>query len=93
MNRNAPAMPDPEPERPRYADPGLSAREAQVVREWLLHENKDQVCRKLFLAPGTVNTHLARARRKYDEVGRPAATKAQLLARAVQDGLIDLEEF
>ncbi|WP_245650437.1 LuxR C-terminal-related transcriptional regulator [Nocardia harenae] len=91
MNRNATAMPDPEPLR--YADPGLSAREAQVVREWLLAENKNQVCRKLYLAPGTVNTHLARARRKYDEVGRPAVTKAQLLARAVQDELLSLDEF
>ncbi|MFC8046728.1 LuxR C-terminal-related transcriptional regulator [Nocardia sp. NPDC057353] len=94
MTRNATAMPDPDPEpERRYPDPGLSAREAQVVREWLLADNKAQVCRKLYLAAGTVNTHLSRARRKYDEVGRPATTKAQLFARAVQDELIDLDEF
>ncbi|MFC8526280.1 helix-turn-helix transcriptional regulator [Nocardia sp. NPDC057227] len=81
-----------EPNR-RYADPKLSRREAEVLVEWILADTKDQVARKLYLAIGTINTHLSRSRAKYDSVGRPANTKAQLLARVLQDGLLDLEKI
>ncbi|WP_255327770.1 hypothetical protein [Nocardia sp. 348MFTsu5.1] len=40
-----------------------------------------------------MNTHVARIRDKYDAVGRPAASKSTLLARALQDGLITVEEL
>jgi hypothetical protein len=42
---------------------------------------------------GTVNTHLGRTRTKYAAVGRTATTKSALLARALQDGIIDLDEL
>jgi len=37
--------------------------------------------------------HIARVRIKYAEVGRPASTKAALVARALQDRLIDLDDL
>jgi DNA-binding CsgD family transcriptional regulator len=51
------------------------------------------VAKALFLSLGTVNTHLTRIRAKYTSVGRPAPTKAGLVARALQDGLVDISEL
>ncbi|OXR41517.1 response regulator transcription factor [Nocardia cerradoensis] len=79
------AAPEPRPQ--------LSAREVEVLLAWILGETKGEVCRKLFIAPGTVNTHLARIREKYRGAGRPAPTKAALLARALQDGYLDLDDI
>ncbi|WP_375540116.1 LuxR C-terminal-related transcriptional regulator [Nocardia sp. BSTN01] len=79
------AAPEPRPQ--------LSAREVEVLLAWILGETKGEVCRKLFIAPGTVNTHLARIREKYRAAGRPAPTKAALLARALQDGYLDLDDI
>ena len=76
--------------RPRQT-PLLSVRERQVLVTWLLHDTKDDAARSLHIAVGTVNTHLSRIRDKYAAVGRPAPTKAALLARAVQDGFLDLD--
>ncbi|WP_328588804.1 helix-turn-helix transcriptional regulator [Rhodococcus sp. P1Y] len=78
---------------PRRTDPGLSAREVEVLLAWITNDHKTAVSEALFIAPGTVNTHLSRIRAKYSGVGRPASTKAALLARAVQDGLIGLDEL
>ncbi|WP_072806479.1 LuxR C-terminal-related transcriptional regulator [Rhodococcoides yunnanense] len=74
-------------------DPGLSAREIEVLITWITCDTKDGVSEALFIAPGTVNTHLSRIRLKYQQAGRTASTKAALLARAVQDGLIRLEDL
>lgn len=76
-----------------YRAPNLSPREREVLLCWLKHDTKQGVCRELYLADGTVNTHLARIRAKYDAVGRPAPTKAALVARALQDNLIALEDI
>lgn len=76
-----------------HRDPGLSPREREVLVAWFHSESKTRVGRELFIAPGTVSTHLGRARAKYAAVGRPAATKSALLARAVQDGLLSIEEL
>ncbi|GAA2057581.1 response regulator transcription factor [Williamsia deligens] len=73
--------------------PALSPREKEVLRLWIQSESKDEVGSTLVIAPATVMTHIARIRGKYSEVGRPARTKAQLLARALQDGLIELDEL
>ncbi len=75
------------------ARPSLSAREIEVLRAWLVCDSKDVAARSLFISPATVNTHVARIRDKYDAVGRPAASKSTLLARALQDGLITVEEL
>ncbi|NMO05071.1 LuxR family transcriptional regulator [Gordonia sp. TBRC 11910] len=73
--------------------PVLTPREAEVLRTWLLVDSKPAVGQELFISLGTVNTHLTRIRAKYAEIGRPAPTKAGLVARAVQDGLISLDEL
>jgi hypothetical protein len=36
---------------------------------------------------------IERVRAKYAKVGRPAFTKSDLLARAIQDGLINLRDI
>ncbi|MFF0815275.1 response regulator transcription factor [Rhodococcus sp. NPDC003318] len=73
--------------------PQLSPREIEVLLSWLRCDSKNTVAAELYLSIGTVNTHLARIRAKYSQVGRSAPTKASLVARAVQDGLISLDEL
>ena len=41
----------------------------------------------------TTTRIVQRIREKYAAVGRPAPTKAALLARAIQDGLIDVNDL
>ena len=78
---------------PRLASPKLSAREVQVLLSWISRDSKSAACADLFITLGTVNTHLSRIREKYQAVGRPAPTKAALVARALQDGLLSLDEL
>nr|WP_245557041.1 LuxR C-terminal-related transcriptional regulator [Jongsikchunia kroppenstedtii] len=73
--------------------PSLSARERQVLISWFQTESKELVANRLFITVGTVNTHLKRIRAKYAAAGRPASTKASLVARAIQDGLISPSEL
>lgn len=79
-----------DPERPR---PQLAPREREVLLAWILCDNKDDVARQLQISATTVRTHVQRIREKYAAVGRPAPTKAALLARAIQDGLIDVNDL
>lgn len=69
----------------------LSEREVEVLVAWLHLDTKEAVGRRLHISVGTVNTHLTRVRVKFAAAGRPAPTKAALLARAVQDGHVDLD--
>ncbi|WP_307856947.1 response regulator transcription factor [Mycolicibacter acidiphilus] len=71
----------------------LSEREKEVLITWFQTESKELVGGRLYIAPTTVRTHLQRARAKYAAVGRPAPTKAALLARAVEDGILSLSEL
>jgi DNA-binding NarL/FixJ family response regulator len=73
--------------------PSLPAREQEVLIAWFQAESKDLVAEKLHIAPTTVRTHLQRVRAKYAAVGRPATTKAALVARAIQDGIINLDDL
>ena len=73
--------------------PVLSPREIEVLLAWLRCDSKNAVAAELYLSMGTINTHLARVRSKYAAVDRPAPTKASLVARAIQDGLISLDEL
>ncbi|WP_338887899.1 helix-turn-helix transcriptional regulator [Rhodococcus sovatensis] len=79
--------------RPTRLQPMLTKREIQVLTEWIRSDSKVEVAQLLFLSLGTVNTHLTRIRTKYAAVGRPAPSKAALVARALQDGLIDIAEL
>lgn len=73
--------------------PALSAREIEVLRAWIISDSKTTVARTLYISPATVGTHISRIRDKYDAVGRPAGSKASLVARALQDGHVTLEEL
>lgn len=73
--------------------PNLTAREIQILREWVMRDSKSDVAGALFITAATVSTHVNRIRIKYAAVGRPANTKASLLARALQDGHVDLDEL
>jgi DNA-binding NarL/FixJ family response regulator len=77
----------------RLGRPILPAREEEVLIAWFQTESKDLVAEKLHIAPSTVRTHLQRVRAKYAAVGRSATTKAALVARAIQDGIINLDEL
>ena len=77
----------------RYNDPRLSQREREILRQWVLSDSKVEVGDKLFIAKSTVDTHIARIRTKYAAVGRPASSKASLLARALQDGIVGLNDL
>lgn len=76
-----------------YQRPNLTVREIEVLISWFRCDSKPAVAASMFLSLGTVNTHLTRIRQKYAAVGRPAPTKASLVARALQDGLIDIDEL
>ncbi|MCF8569721.1 LuxR C-terminal-related transcriptional regulator [Gordonia sp. HY002] len=78
------------PELPR---PTLTDREVEVLRTWLMVDSKPACGEELHISLGTVNTHLTRIRAKYSDIGRPASTKAALVARAIQDDIIDIEEL
>ncbi|MER5500280.1 MULTISPECIES: response regulator transcription factor [unclassified Streptomyces] len=73
--------------------PTLSARETEVLIEWFQSESKDFVGQRLGISPRTVNTHLEHIRVKYAMSGRAAPTKAALLARAIQDGLVRVDDL
>ncbi|BCL28675.1 DNA-binding response regulator [Streptomyces aurantiacus] len=73
--------------------PQLSAREEDVLIEWFQSESKELVAQRLNISVRTVNSYLDRVRIKYANVGRPARTKASLVARAVQDGLVDVADL
>ncbi|MFI0724521.1 LuxR C-terminal-related transcriptional regulator [Streptomyces sp. NPDC021224] len=90
--RYAPPRPVPSHDRPT-ARPLLSARELEVLVSWFRAESKGVVAKGLGISERTVNTYLDRVRIKYANAGRPASTKAKLMARAVQDGLISLDEL
>lgn len=77
----------------RPARPTLSPRELEVVLAWFQTESKSLVAQRLYITTGTVNTHLERTRAKYAAVGRPAPTKAALVARAIQDGLVSPDDL
>jgi DNA-binding CsgD family transcriptional regulator len=73
--------------------PALSEREQQVLVAWLLTDSKTTVGEKLYISAATVRTHIQRIRDKYDAVGRPAVTKAALAVRAIQDGILAVDEL
>lgn len=73
--------------------PALSPRETEVLLEWFHSESKDMVAHNLDMTVRRVNACLERVRVKYANVGREAPTKAALVARAIQDGLVRADEL
>ncbi|MFJ7205856.1 LuxR C-terminal-related transcriptional regulator [Streptomyces sp. NPDC098789] len=66
--------------------PELSEKQVEVLLAWCGGLSKPAVARKLHITPSTVATHIERARRRYDEVGRPAPNKVSMTNRLIQDG-------
>lgn len=79
---------DTRPDRPQP-----TPREIDVLVNWFACESKEMVARKLGLSVRTVNSYIDRVRIRYANAGRPASTKAALVARAIQDGLVRLDEL
>jgi DNA-binding NarL/FixJ family response regulator len=78
----------------RRADrPTLSEKEREALLLWFQSMSKASVARRMRISEHTVKQYVDRARIKYTRAGRPAATKAALLARAIEDGLIRAEEI
>lgn len=77
----------------RLGRTNLSLREKEVLIAWFQTESKELVGQRLYISPTTVRTHLQRARAKYANIGRPAPTKSALLARAIEDGLLSLNDL
>lgn len=77
----------------RARRPRLSPREIDVLLEWFRCNSKEVAAKNLNLTSRTVNSYLDRVRGKYADVGRPASTKAALVARAIQDGLLNIDEL
>jgi DNA-binding NarL/FixJ family response regulator len=73
--------------------PGLTRRETEVLIAWCHAATKSDVAERLSIERATVSSHLQRIRAKYAIVGRPARTKAALIARAIQDGLVGVDEL
>ncbi|HEY1177681.1 MAG TPA: response regulator transcription factor [Phytomonospora sp.] len=73
--------------------PALTAREVEVLVEWFQSESKQLVAERLGISQSTVNSHLEHIRVKYAMRGRDAPTKAMLVARAIQDGLVRLDDL
>ncbi|MGK2901810.1 MAG: response regulator [Mycobacterium sp.] len=73
--------------------PALATREREVLVAWFQTESKELVGSRLYISPATVRTHLQRIRVKYAAAGRPAPTKAALVARAIQDGMINVDDL
>lgn len=77
----------------RTGRPRLTPREQEILLAWFQTESKELVAEQLFITASTVRTYLQRVRAKYAAAGRPAPTKAALVARAVQDGIIGVDEL
>ncbi|BBX70969.1 hypothetical protein MPSYJ_44300 [Mycolicibacterium psychrotolerans] len=77
----------------RVGRPGLSQREREVLVAWFKNGSIEGVADALCIEPSTVRTHLQRVRAKYGSVGRAAPTKAALIARGIQDGILRVDDL
>lgn len=64
-----------------------------TLRAWFASSSKRLAARRLNTSPKTVEIYLDRVRTKYAAVGRSASTKSPLVVRALEDGLITLDEL
>ena len=75
------------------ARPSLSEQERQALLLWFQGMSKASVARRMSISENTVRQYISRARAKYAATGRTAPSKDALLARAIEDGVITLEEI
>ncbi|MDF5756414.1 sigma factor-like helix-turn-helix DNA-binding protein [Spongiactinospora sp. TRM90649] len=77
----------------RDTSPRLSQQERTALLLWFQSMSKQSVARRMGISEATVRDYIHRARMKYASVGRPAPTKTDLLARAIQDGVVRIDEI
>ncbi|WP_018680540.1 response regulator [Actinokineospora enzanensis] len=77
-----------DPTRPR-----LSEMELCALRAWFAAPSKQSAARRLNVSTRTLSTYLERVRVKYTGAGRSAPTKAELLARGLEDGWLLLDDL
>ena len=70
----------------------LAQRERDVLHLYASGLPLSQVALRLNIKVSTAKEYLDRIRAKYVEVSRPARSKVELLRRAVEDGILDLDE-
>lgn len=73
--------------------PALSEQERSALLWWFQSMSKASVARRMGVSAHTVDMYIKRARVKYAQVGRAAPTKADMLARAMEDGLVSPHEI
>jgi two-component system, NarL family, nitrate/nitrite response regulator NarL len=73
--------------------PALSEQERQALLLWFQGMSKASVARRMSISENTVRQYISRARAKYAGTGRTAPSKDALLARAIEDGVITLDEI
>ena len=77
----------------RPARPTLSEQERQALLLWFQGMSKASVGRRMSISENTVRQYISRARAKYAATGRTAPSKDALLARAIEDGVIQAGEI
>jgi two-component system nitrate/nitrite response regulator NarL len=77
----------------RPARPALSEQERQALLLWFQGMSKASVGRRMSISENTVRQYISRARAKYAATGRTAPSKDALLARAIEDGVIQPGEI
>ncbi|RFA22612.1 response regulator transcription factor [Subtercola boreus] len=75
-----------------FAKAQLGRREQDVLHLYASGLPLKAVAAELGIAPSTAREYLDRVRAKYVEVGRPAPTKVDLLRRAVEDGILAIDD-
>ncbi|MGW0917151.1 response regulator transcription factor [Streptomyces sp. NPDC002784] len=73
--------------------PQLSSQERTALLWWFQSMSKASVARRMGVSVHTVDVYIRRARVKYAQVGRHAPTKADILARAIEDGLVKPDDI
>ncbi|MFI2667931.1 helix-turn-helix transcriptional regulator [Micromonospora carbonacea] len=73
--------------------PRLSHRERTALLWWLRSMTKASVARRMGVSPHTVDMYIKRIRAKYAALGLHLPTKADLLVRALADGLVEAEDL
>ncbi|GAA2357711.1 DNA-binding response regulator [Catellatospora methionotrophica] len=76
----------------RGSRPQLSERELDALLLWFQGMSKASVALRMGISVHTATQYIDRVRIKYAKAGRPSPTKAALLARAIEDGLITASE-
>nr|MDT0661132.1 response regulator transcription factor [Micromonospora sp. DSM 115978] len=79
---------DPSPDAPVLSD-----RERTALLWWFQSMSKASVASRMGISPHTVDMYIRRARLKYAQAGRAAPTKADMLVRAIEDGLLQPDDI